>query len=201
MQLGVAFCGEDTACHTAEVFSQFRRYHISPHGFVTTGPLLFPLLTGILPECPKNITDAKKYLKKQHITRLSHLPFPILICEKNLLTNQPLYTGKLSYEYLRLTRETDQELSALLARFRKKFPIQFRSCLITDRAIKEQHLLLGLNLIGSQKYLIVSMNSGKEGFYPHNPHCATLCIPSTDIEGFFEKHILALYEFLYFRKS
>lgn len=200
LKLGVAFCGNDPLHCTSEILRQFQQYHIVPHAYAATSGMFFPLLLGIFPDCPHEQSEAKKYFKRRHITKLSQLPVPILICEKNLLTGNPLYTGNLPHKYDKLIRENDQDIWVLLRRFQKKFPAQFQKQLITDRYIKEHHLLLGLNLLNSEKYLLIQMNSSKEGFYRHNPHYSTLHINTQNPNQLLEKYLLQIYNFLYFHE-
>ncbi len=206
MKIGVAFSGNDNKnLIIPEILYQCKENHISPTCYVLSQNTLSGFLCGLLFKKSRSNQKLFSQLKQFHISHLHQLATPILVCQKDLLTNQVFYWGnQFSYPIQIHNPYSFKKLSKQLSRQK---PYRCSKYLYCNAPIESKYLFLGLTMLGSEKSILfeickqpvqtelVRLNPKQiicRIFIPNN----TPYTVQTIIQQYFKRHLIELYDVL-----
>ena len=221
MKLGISFSGSDPPrCLVAMILDRFTQRDIPIYAYASTGPLFECLLSALLETSPDRLRHT---LRRKKLRFLSQLQTPLLFCQKDLLRNRAVYFGNLSsqrFSHYPARYENRYSIRRLLKIAKHSKPFWYRRDLFSNCYLSARDFLMGMRLSGCQTCLMVriserrqnvggELSSGAtEEFCLLSPYSAQLNIqidPTMDLslqlDAYFARNQLNLYEFLYLNET
>ena len=221
MKLGISFSGSDPPrCLVAMILKHFTQRDIPIYACSSTGPLFESLLSALLQTTPERL---KHTLRRKKIRTLFQIQTPLLFCQKDLLRNRAVYFGNLpaqKFSHYPARYENRYNIKRLLKIAKHPKPFWYRKELFSNCYLTVKDFLMGMRLAGCQTCLMIRIftvssneteaikTKSEEEFHLLSPYSAQLNIPidiemdlSLQLDAYFNRNQLSIYEFLYLNES